>query len=97
LILRATFGRPRLPNARMNKASLLILGISSLFCSRAMFYFFNDPEGPNLVVVIGMAVIVYLPSLAAYSFVPSVTGLKRLLVAIAVQVMIVTGAYFLLK
>ena len=77
--------------------ALLILGMTSLVCSRAMFYFFNDPEGPNLLVVTGMAVIVYLPSLAAYSFVPSVKGLKRLLVAIAIQVVIVTGAYFLLS
>ena len=81
----------------MSKTSLLILGITSLVCSRAMFYFFNDPEGPNLLVVTVMALIVFFPSLAAYSFVPSVTGLKRLLVAIAVQVMIVTGAYLLLS
>ncbi len=34
------------------KTSLLILGTTSVVCSRVMFSFFNDPEGPNLLVVI---------------------------------------------
>ena len=76
------------------KASLLILGITSVACSRAMFSFFNDPEGPNLLIVMGMAVIVYFLSLTAYFFVPSATGLKRFLLAISIQIIIVTGLYF---
>ncbi len=77
--------------------SLIILGITAIVCSRALFMFFNDPEGPNLLVVIGMAGIIYFVSLALYaskmSFV-SLVGLKRLLLAILVQVIITAGLYF---
>lgn len=90
---------------KSKKASLLILGITSIICSRVMFLFFNDPEGPNLLVVIGMAAIVYSLSLAVYLFNPSkrylpflsFTGLKRLLLVILIQIIIVTGFYFCLN
>jgi len=44
----------------MKRNSLLILAVVSLALSRAMFYFINDPEGPNLVVVMGLAVIIFI-------------------------------------
>lgn len=47
-------------NFKSKKTSLLILGIASIVCSRAMFFFFNDPEGPNLLVVTGAAAIIFL-------------------------------------
>jgi hypothetical protein len=62
-----------------------------------MFLFFNDPEGPNLLVVMGMAVMVYLLSLAVYFFDPSTTGLKKFLLAISVQIVLVAGLYFFLE
>jgi hypothetical protein len=43
-----------------------------------MFAFFHDPEGPNLLVVTGMAAVIYLVSSAVYS-------LKHLPVAYRVQ------------
>lgn len=108
------------------KISLLILFITSLVCSRTMFLFFNDPEGPNLLVVTGVAVIVYFLSdflsvkiasdLAksrlgrkSMSFdvnnlhtslkpLPlSPTGIKRLLIVIFIQIIIVTIFYFCLN
>ncbi len=78
------------------KNSLIILGITALLCSRAMFYFFNDPEGPNLLIVVVAAAIVYGLSLKAYSY-TSTSGQKKLLLAILVQIVIVTAAYFLLS
>lgn len=78
------------------KNALLVLGAASLVCSRTMFLFFNDPEGPNLVVVIGMAAIVFLPSLAVYVFYSSTTDLKRFWLALLTQIMLVTGLYFFL-
>jgi hypothetical protein len=87
-------------NLGSKKVSLVILGVTAILCSRAMFFFFNDPEGPNLLVVTGMAVLVYLLSLPVYLFYPptvSFTGLKRLLLVIFVQILIVTVLYFLLK
>ncbi len=83
---------------KSKKISLLILGITSLVCSRTMFLFFNDPEGPNLLMVTGMAVIIYFLSLAVYvsNFsLPSLTGFKRLLMAIFIQIIAITVFYFL--
>lgn len=85
---------------KSKKISLLILGVTSAVCSRAMFFFFNDPEGPNLLVVTGMAAIIYFLSLAVYVFYPSTlpfTGLKRLLVTVFIQIVIATGFYFCLS
>lgn len=82
---------------KSKKPSLLILGLTSLVCSRVMFYFFNDPEGPNLLIVTVMAVVLYFSSVKICSFVPSATGLKRLLLAICIQIIIVAGLYFFLN
>ena len=90
---------------KSKKTSLLILGITAIALSRAMFVFFDDPEGPKLLVVMVGALAVYLPSLAVYvfgsstkpQFFPSLTGLKRLLLVILIQIIIVTNFYFCLK
>lgn len=79
------------------KTSLVILGITALACSRLMFLFFNDPEGPNVPVVVGMAVIIYSLSLVVSLFNHSTAGLKKILLAISIQIMITLVFYFLLK
>jgi hypothetical protein len=84
-------------NLNSKKISLLILGITSLVFSRVMFLFFNDPEGPNVLVVIGMAVIIYFLSLAIYLFKFSNNNSKKLLLAICIQIVITAGFYFFLK
>ena len=38
----------------------------ALLLSRAIFVFIDDPEGPNLVVVIGTAIILYVSTAAVY-------------------------------
>jgi uncharacterized membrane protein HdeD (DUF308 family) len=53
-------------NFNSKKTTLVILGIVSLILSRVVFFFINDPEGPNLVVVIGLAAIIYTISLLAH-------------------------------
>lgn len=77
---------------KSKKISLLILGITSLVCSRMLFFLFNDPEGPNLLVVTGMALILFIVSLSVYVFKLSISALKSLLFAIIIQ--IVTAAAF---
>jgi hypothetical protein len=62
-----------------------------------LFLFFNDPEGPNLLVVIVMAAVLYFLSLTVYLFKPSAAGLKRLLLAISIQILLATGLYFFLS
>lgn len=78
------------------KTSLLILGITAIACSRAMFWFFNDPEGPNVLIVMVMAVIVYVVSLAAYLSYPlaNQSGLRKILIVIFIQMLMVAGLYF---
>ena len=77
--------------------SLVLLGITSLVCSRAMFSFFNDPEGPNLLIVVGMAGILYAVSIAVYLHSSSPVNLKRLLLAILIQILVVIGLYLFLR
>jgi ABC-type uncharacterized transport system permease subunit len=79
------------------KTSLIILGVTSLVLSRAVFVLFDDPEGPNLLIVVVTAAIVYFLSLSAYLFIPSSTNEKKLLLAVFVQVILVTGSYFFLS
>lgn len=81
---------------KSKNAPLLILGITAVVCSRAMFFFINDPEGPNLLVVLGAATIVYLLSLAAYAPGFQITGPRRLVSAILIQILLVAGFYFFL-
>ena len=82
--------------------SFIVLGVTSILLSRIMLLSFNDPEGPNLLVVMVMAVIVYLLSLAAFFSFSSLTGhtltgLKKLLLVIFIQIIIVTALYFCLR
>ena len=74
---------------------LLILGITSIVFSRTLFFFFNDPEGPNLLIVMGTAVVVYFSSLVVNLF--NFSNSKKFLLAIFVQIIIVTGSYFCLN
>lgn len=85
---------------KSKKTSLTILGITSLVCSRAMFLFFNDPEGPNLLVVVVGAIVIYFLSLAIYMLSPlpvSLKGLNRLLLMVVIQIIIAAGIYFSLR
>jgi hypothetical protein len=64
-----------------------------------MFAVFNDPEGPNLLVVTGMAAVIYLVSLAVYlsNIYPSLTGFKRSSATIFIQILVATGFYLGLR
>ncbi|MDB5266572.1 MAG: hypothetical protein JWN89_387 [Parcubacteria group bacterium] len=81
-------------NFNSKKTSLLILGITSLACSRTMFSLFNDPEGPNLLIVVVMAMILYAVSFGVYVFGPSQKGLQKLLLAIFSQIVVASAFYF---
>lgn len=94
---------------KSKKISLFILGITSLIFSRTMFFFFDDIEGPNLLVVMVMAVIIYIASLMTYLFSTStknisehfslatLTNLKKILLVIIIQILLTTAFYFCLK
>jgi uncharacterized membrane protein YdcZ (DUF606 family) len=75
--------------------SLLVLAATAIACSRTMFAFFNDTEGPNLLVVTGMAALIYLISSAIYlsNLAPSLTRFKRSSAAIFIQILVAMGFY----
>jgi hypothetical protein len=77
------------------KLSLITLGITAIVSSRAMFSFFNDPEGPNLLIVVVAAVVIYLPSLAVYRFDSSTGNSKKFWLALLTQVLVAAVLYFL--
>jgi hypothetical protein len=83
----------------LRNGTLLVLAVTALACSRAMFAFFDDPEGPNLLVVVVMAAVIYVISLAAYlsNAFPSLTGFKRSTVAVFIQMFVATGFTVLLR
>ena len=58
-----------------------------------MFFLFHDPEGPNLLVVTVLALILYVASFIVWRFIPATTERKKLLLAICTQILIVTGLY----
>ena len=91
-------GRTLMP-FNFRNGSLLILAMTALACSRGMFALFDDPEGPNLLVVGGMAAIIYLMSSAVYlsSLFPALTGVKRSSAAIFIQIVLAAGFYFGLR
>ncbi len=92
-----------------NSQTLLILGITALLCSRGLFALFDDPEGPNLLIVLVMAAIIYSLSLVVYLFkssttdifqpyfFPTVSGSRRLLLAISTQIIVVAIFYLFLN
>lgn len=82
-------------NLNSKNTQILILGITSIICSRVMFAFFDDPEGPNLLVVIVAAMVLYSLSIVVYSFSfekrnivlnSSTVNYKKLLIAIFSQI-----------
>ncbi len=79
------------------KSQLVILGALSLICSGLFFALLNDPEGPNLLVIFGMAMIVYFPSLGFYLLNGSFTGIKKLLITILIQLVVTVCFYFFLS
>lgn len=77
--------------------SLSILGVTSVLLSRGLFFFFDDPEGPNLLVVMVGAFVISVPSLFFYfSRLPS-KGFKRLLTAVTVQIVTASVLYLILN
>ena len=63
-------------NFNEKRTSLLLLGITALVCSRTLFFLFHDPEGPNLLIVTVLAVILYVTSFIVWRFIPATTATR---------------------
>jgi hypothetical protein len=78
------------PNQRLI-AGVINAGSRSAFAfSRTLFFLFHDPEGPNLLIVTVLAVMLFIASVLVWRFTPA-TSAKKLFLAICGQVAIVTG------
>lgn len=78
---------------------LLLQMLTAAICSRATFALLDDPEGPNLVVVTGPTVIIYLASLVAYfsGRFPTLTGSRRAVATIPIQMLAAAALYLALR
>jgi glucan phosphoethanolaminetransferase (alkaline phosphatase superfamily) len=76
---------------KSKKFLLSILAITALVCSRATFTFINDPEGPNLLIVVVLGAIIYFASLTTYLF--KIAESKKPLLAFLIQIVLVASLY----
>jgi hypothetical protein len=78
----------------------LILVVTAMNLSRGIFYLFNDPEGPNLLIVSVFAAIIFAVSLGGnyfHSGTFAIKGTTRIIIAIVVQIIAAAILYFFLK
>ncbi len=75
------------------KTPLFLLLLTAFVCSRTWFVFIDDPEGPNLLIVTVLALILFGASYLAWKFIPATTASTKLLLAICAQLAIVIGLY----
>ncbi len=77
------------------KTSLLLLAITALLYSKIFFLSLEDPEGPNLLIVVGMAGVIFVLSLFVYTF--PLSNIKKFILAIFVQTLLLGTFYLLFK
>lgn len=53
-------------STEMRKVFIFILLILSFAISRLLFVFVNDPEGPNLLIVTVLAILIFVPLSLVY-------------------------------
>jgi hypothetical protein len=76
--------------------SHVINAITALITSRAMFAFIDDPEGPNLLIVTVLALIIYFASLSAHLILKNSSYLRKTLLALLIQIILASNIYFFL-
>lgn len=78
------------------KTSLVFLFAIAAVASRTLLVSFDDPEGPNLLIVSVLALVVYGVSLLGYRRGTASTVLKNFMTAILIQALLLASFYFLL-
>lgn len=71
--------------------------ITALVCSRGFFFFINDPEGPNLLIVTVLALILFFVSWATYTLSSFSTSTKKLSLALLAQIVLAAGLFVVLR
>ena len=83
----------------LGNGSLLVLAITAFACARAVFVVIADPEGPNLLVVAVLAVLLFLVSAGFYvsRLLPALAGIGRAAAALVLQAAIAAGLALMLR
>ena len=79
---------------------VLILIVSAFLLSGVMLRLFNDPEGPNLLIVAVFAAVIFCASLVGnyfHSGTFAIHGRTRIIIAAVVQFLTASILYFFLK
>ncbi len=76
-------------NISSKQTSLLVLCITAFICSRLVFVFIDDPEGPNLLIVTVAALILYLFSVTVFGL--KGTVVKKFWLALGIQILIMVS------
>lgn len=85
-------------NLSQKNISLIILGLTSIVCTRLMLMLINDPEGPNLLVVLVMSAVVYTLALPVYFLsLEAPRQITKILLTFLAQVIIVAIMYIFIR
>ena len=86
-------------NLKAMTATPIVLVITAFLCSRVVLVSLDDPEGPNLLVIALLALVIYFAALLPFRLVLVLThsiGPRRILLGFLVQVVIAGVLYFAL-
>ena len=75
--------------------SIIALALTSILGSRALFFLFDDPEGPNLLIVVALAAFLFAVSVALRRLTYSLGPRKSFLSALIAQVLLLACLYTL--
>lgn len=81
-------------NSISKKKASIIFALTSILLSRAILGFFDDPEGPNLLVVFGGALILWLASFLVYKLIYPKNINRAFWLALLTQILIVIYFFF---
>lgn len=87
-------------NFNSTKISSFVLGVTALVLSSTVLHSFNDPEGPNLLIIGVFGAVIFGVSLVInyfHSGTLAVQGSTRLTVAIVVEIVFAGVMYFLFR
>ena len=84
-------------NVVSNKSMLVALGVTAFVTSRTTFFFIDDPEGPNLLIVSVLAAVLFGVSMSVFWYKTSLGSRALFMLAVVLQVVTAVVLYFLFR
>ncbi len=79
------------------RTSIWVLVVTAFVNSRVVFALFDDPEGPNLLIVTVLAVFLFIPSFVVFGRSAQTALSRKLPLAVLTQVLLGVCFYILLS